>query len=255
MYGANWAGIPTDLSNKVQQAYDTPCLVSLGVGGAWFVMWPDGYYSWKFYGNYAALDKILDEAQPRSVAVSQRMQTLTAPFWMLIYCQHLTISPYNKHQFFVAFKDQTVKYSLSSEWMPQMREVFTEWQAEILQKQLAAQRQSQSWLPHRYSVGGPYPPAPQPSWNHQNYPPTPNTPQHLSPVTPGTPMSGYATPAPSFSTYSPYGDPAPAPPNTSPKSVNAVLARTQPKLPRMMSSASAGAIEVSNSSHTLQRQY
>ena len=154
--------------------------------------------------------------------------------------QHLTISPYNKHQFFVAFKDQTVKYSLSNEWMPQMREVFTEWQAEILQKQLAASRASQ-WLPHRYSIAGQYPPAAQ-EWN-QRYPPTPNTPQHLSPVTPGTPMSGYATP--SFSTYSPYGEPAPQPPNASPRSVNAVLAPTQPILPRKTTSASAGAIEVS----------
>jgi hypothetical protein len=33
-------------------------------------MWPDGYYSWKFYGNYTGLDKILNEAAPRSVAVS-----------------------------------------------------------------------------------------------------------------------------------------------------------------------------------------
>lgn len=37
---------------------------------AWFVMWPDGYYSWKFYGGYGGLDRILTDAEPRSVSVS-----------------------------------------------------------------------------------------------------------------------------------------------------------------------------------------
>jgi hypothetical protein len=54
----------------VHKAYDTPCQASLGVKDAWFVMWPDGYFSWKFYGGYANLDKILDAAEPRSVSVS-----------------------------------------------------------------------------------------------------------------------------------------------------------------------------------------
>lgn len=37
---------------------------------AWFVMWQDGYYSWKFYGHYGGLDRILTDAEPRSVSVS-----------------------------------------------------------------------------------------------------------------------------------------------------------------------------------------
>lgn len=59
------------MSDKVQKAFDTPNCVSLGVNNAWFVMWPDGYYSWKFYGNYTSLDKILRDAEPRTVDVSE----------------------------------------------------------------------------------------------------------------------------------------------------------------------------------------
>jgi hypothetical protein len=69
-HGSVWAGIPSDLSDKVQKAFDTPNCVSLGVNNAWFVMWPDGYYSWKFYGSYEGLDKILRDAEPRTVDVS-----------------------------------------------------------------------------------------------------------------------------------------------------------------------------------------
>jgi hypothetical protein len=69
-HGSTWAGVSTDLTAKVQKAFDTPSCVSLGMNEAWFIMWPDGYFSWKFYGNYKGLDKILNEAAPRSVSVS-----------------------------------------------------------------------------------------------------------------------------------------------------------------------------------------
>jgi hypothetical protein len=68
--GSVWAAIPSELSDKIQKAYDTPCCVALGVNDAWFVLWPDGYYSWKFYGGYNGLDQILTGAEPRSVSVS-----------------------------------------------------------------------------------------------------------------------------------------------------------------------------------------
>jgi hypothetical protein len=42
----------------------------MGKDNAWFVLWPDGYYAWKFYGLYGGLDKILTDAEPRSVTVS-----------------------------------------------------------------------------------------------------------------------------------------------------------------------------------------
>lgn len=68
-HGSTWAGVSSDLTDKVQKAFDTPSCVSLGMNQAWFVMWPDGYYAWKFYGKYGGLDKILTEAAPRSVSV------------------------------------------------------------------------------------------------------------------------------------------------------------------------------------------
>ncbi|ORY10628.1 hypothetical protein BCR34DRAFT_344129 [Clohesyomyces aquaticus] len=181
--GSIWAGIPTDLSDKVQKAFDTPNCVSLGMKNAWFVLWPDGYYAWKFYGQYGTLDKILDAAEPRSVS-------------------YLAISPYNDQQYFVAFRDRTVKYNLSPEWMPQMLEVFREWQVELMQKQVVQVVQRQSM------VG--YPPQPpQPQWNPNPYPQTPTspTPSYLNPSTPATPLPAYSSPVQRpFSLYSPYGD-------------------------------------------------
>lgn len=68
--GSIWAGIPSELTDKVQKAIDTPCCVSLGMDQTWFVMWPDGYYAWNFKDNYNGLDTILSQAAPRSVSVS-----------------------------------------------------------------------------------------------------------------------------------------------------------------------------------------
>ncbi|KAF2787561.1 hypothetical protein K505DRAFT_316474 [Melanomma pulvis-pyrius CBS 109.77] len=167
-HGSIWAGIPSDLSDKVQKAYDTPNCVSLGMNKAWFVMWPDGYYSWKFYGSYGGLDRILTDAEPRTVS-------------------YLAISPFNPEHYFVAFHDRTVRYNFVGcpEWLPQMQEVFTEWQAEILQRQGYQQ---------------PYQNQAQPQWNQ--YSPSPG---YLSPPTPGTPLPPYSTPATTnFSNYSPY---------------------------------------------------
>ncbi|KAF2258382.1 hypothetical protein CC78DRAFT_587228 [Lojkania enalia] len=176
-YGSIWAGVPGELTDKVQKAYDTPAQVSLGLNNAWFVMFPDGYFWWNFYGNYAGLDQILKSAEPGTVA-------------------QLAISPYNKEQYFVAFKDRTVKYNFigAPEWMPQMQEVFNEWQAEIMQRQ--AYRQSQQYF-------APMPPSQQ--WS--NYPPTPGYP---SPPVPATPLPPYSSPiTPPYSPYSPYGAPGP----------------------------------------------
>lgn len=69
-HGSVWAGVSSELTDKVQKAYDTPSSAALGVNSAWFVMWPDGYFAWKFYGAYEGLDKELKGAEPRSVAVS-----------------------------------------------------------------------------------------------------------------------------------------------------------------------------------------
>lgn len=82
--GSVWAAIPTELSDKIQKAYDTPCCVALGVNNAWFVLWPDGYYSWKFYGDYAGLDEILRAAEPRSVSVSLRLLFVLCCEWVWV---------------------------------------------------------------------------------------------------------------------------------------------------------------------------
>ncbi|KAF2467247.1 uncharacterized protein BDR25DRAFT_317004 [Lindgomyces ingoldianus] len=224
--GSIWAGIPGDLSDKVQKAFDTPCNVSLGMNNAWFVMWPDGYYAWKFYGGYATLDKILDAAEPRSVS-------------------YLAVSPYNADQYFVAFKDRTVKYNLSPEWMPQMQEVFREWQVEIMQKQMEMmqkagfrqpQQPQQPQQPYRHSIAGQYPPQPtQPQWNPNPYPTSPAspTPSYLNPSTPNTPLPAYSNPVtPGFSLYSPYGD---QPPDKTPEVMNGAMFAPQGPPPRSAS--------------------
>jgi hypothetical protein len=54
----------------VRKVFDTPLCVGLGKHNAWVVLYPDGYIEWKFYGHYSALDKILKETAPHSVAVS-----------------------------------------------------------------------------------------------------------------------------------------------------------------------------------------
>lgn len=69
-HGSLWAGIPSELEDKVRKTFDTPSCVGLGKHNAWVVVYPDGYLAWKFYGHYSGLDKILAEAAPRSVAVS-----------------------------------------------------------------------------------------------------------------------------------------------------------------------------------------
>jgi hypothetical protein len=163
-HGSTWAGIPSDLSDKVQKAFDTPNCVSLGVNNAWFVMWPDGYYSWKFYGSYGGLDKTLRDAEPRTVDVSAimpgRIYGERPPLLMdANERQYLAISPYNPEHYFVAFRDRTVKYNFAGapEWIPQIEEVFREWQNEIAQSQ--------------------YQQVSQPQWNSQ-------TNGYLSPPTP-----------------------------------------------------------------------
>jgi hypothetical protein len=71
-YGSVWAGIPSELEDKLRKTFDTPSCVALGSKNAWAVIYPDGFIAWKFYGHYSALDKILKEAVPRSVAVRLR---------------------------------------------------------------------------------------------------------------------------------------------------------------------------------------
>jgi hypothetical protein len=68
--GSIWAGIPSELEDKVRKSFQTPSCVALGVHDAWFVLWPNGDCLWKLNGHYNGLDKVLAEAAPRSVSVS-----------------------------------------------------------------------------------------------------------------------------------------------------------------------------------------
>lgn len=108
-------GAPTDLTDEVQKAFDTPCCVSLGSKHAWVIVWPDGYFSWKLYGNYGTLDKILDAgAPPRSVSVCRDTDTschIALTFFSILQ----VISTYNREQYFAAFRDRAVTYSVSPE--------------------------------------------------------------------------------------------------------------------------------------------
>ncbi|KAF3040323.1 hypothetical protein E8E12_008384 [Didymella heteroderae] len=164
--GSIWAGIPS--------AHD-----------AWFVLWPNGDCSWKFNGHYKALDKILNEAAPRSVS-------------------YVAISPYNKNHYFVAFRDQSIKYDFTGappEWMKLMTEVFDAWRAERLKKP-----RQQYFPPPGVACpqAQPYQP-PQPQQQAAYYynnaiAEIPSVPAHAfpmsPPLTPSTPSTGYPSPAP-----------------------------------------------------------
>jgi hypothetical protein len=151
---------------------------------AWFVLWPDGNFSWKFHGNYSALGQILTQAAPRSVS-------------------YVAISPYSKHHYFVAFRDQSIKYDFTgapTEWMKLMTEVFEAWAAERLQKP-----QQHFVPPHPSPYPSPqlyHPPQPQQQAAHYYnsfVAELPSSPAHVlpmsPPLTPNTPSTGYPSPA------------------------------------------------------------
>ncbi|OAL05889.1 hypothetical protein IQ06DRAFT_210842 [Phaeosphaeriaceae sp. SRC1lsM3a] len=212
--GSIWGGIPSELEDKVRKSYDAPLCVGLGKHNAWVVLYPDGYLAWKFYGHYSALDKILKEAAPGSVA-------------------YVAISPYHKEHYFVANRDRSIKYNFKGapkEWMALMTEVFKAWAAEPMQKQPlsyvpqnppAQQRyypqeqhaMSQAWQqapqqPYQQAPHQPYPQVPQQPYQqplHQPYqqaqaPNNYNSPHIMPAQLDGTPVgSTFTSPAPSYS--------------------------------------------------------
>lgn len=122
--------------------------------------------------------------------------------------QYVAISPYNKHHYFIAFQDRSIKYDFTgapAEWMKLMTEVFDAWAAERLQKP------QHLFLPPN---AVPYPQAPlhQPLqsqqqaayyYNNNNnnsfiaeLPPASTQIVPMSPpLTPNTPSIGYPSPA------------------------------------------------------------
>ncbi|KAH7402542.1 hypothetical protein BKA66DRAFT_449010 [Pyrenochaeta sp. MPI-SDFR-AT-0127] len=199
--GSIWAGIPSELEDKVRKAFDTPCCVALGAKNAWFVLYPDGYLAWKFYGHYSGLNKILTDAAPRSVS-------------------YVALSPYNKEHYFIAFRDKSIKYNFTgapSEWMKLMTEVFDAWAAERMQKQPQSYFQQTPTPyppPQAYPQVQPYPPAQpyspaqpyaqmqpyaqaRPQSLYQTGPSPPPAANPMSPpLTPNTPLPLYTSPVP-----------------------------------------------------------
>lgn len=131
---------------------------------------------------------------------------ITSKTVKLTSLQYVAISPYNKHHYFIAFQDRSIKYDFTGapeEWMKLMTEVFDAWAAERLQKP------QQLFLPPSPI---PYPQAPlhqhlQPQQqaayyynNNNNFiaelPPVSTQTVPMSPpLTPNTPSMGYPSPA------------------------------------------------------------
>jgi hypothetical protein len=120
-----------------------------------------------------------------------------------MYDQYVAISPYNRQHYFVAFRDQSIKYDFTGappEWMKLMTEVFDAWRAERMQKP-----QQQYFLPPviAYPQLQPYQP-PQPQQQAAYYynnavTELPSAPAYCvpmsPPLTPNTPSNGYPGPA------------------------------------------------------------
>ena len=213
--GSIWAGIPSELEEKVRKSCETPCCVSLGMHDSWFVLWPGGNYLWKFNGCYIPLEKILGEATPGSVSVGY---TFCPVISKLTQQQYVAISPYSDQHYFVAFRDQSVKYNFTGappEWMNLMTEAFDSMTTARLQMSL------QQHLPSKGNTYRPVPlhPSPQPqqvaAYYHNNnnnnnlaeFPPSLNYGLPSPPLSTGYPDSKYSQPAPA--TAYPYRPPQP----------------------------------------------
>jgi hypothetical protein len=220
--GSIWAGIPSELEDKVRKSYETPCCVSLGMHDSWFVSWPGGACSWKFNGCYIPLEKILGEATPGSVS-------------------YVAISPYSDQHYFVAFRDQSVKYNFTGappEWMNLMTEAFDS---------MTTARLQMSQQQHLSSNGNTYPrvplhPSPQPQQVAANY-------HNNNNLAEFPPSLNYGLPSPPLSTGysdSKYPQPAPAtaypyrPPQQNAVEMPVELPDHTPSAPASITAASTG---------------
>ncbi|KAL5119535.1 hypothetical protein ACEQ8H_002600 [Pleosporales sp. CAS-2024a] len=136
--GSIWDGIPPELEDTLRKVVDMPVFLCLGKHNAWLVLYPNGIIAWKFHGQYAALDKILKETPPLTIA-------------------YAAISPYHKEHYFIGFRDRSIKYNFKGapkEWMNLMTEVFQSWASEPIATGMPQQPQQFSQLnsqpPPRY---------------------------------------------------------------------------------------------------------
>lgn len=110
--------------------------------------------------------------------------------WLTHIRQYLSLSPYNKDHYFVAFRNRTIQYNFTGappEWMAQMNDVFAQWQAEIAQSQGPPAFPSNMPYPVQQPHLAPPPPSSSPIPPHGMLsPPSPLTPlsQHSNATSP-----------------------------------------------------------------------
>ena len=85
-----------------------------------------------------AITALWTESWPRPpLDLFQSVKLITSKTVKLTTPQYVAISPYNKHHYFVAFQNRSIRYDFTgapAEWMRLMTEVFDAWAAERLQK-------------------------------------------------------------------------------------------------------------------------
>ena len=244
--GAVWTGIAPDLRAAVEARPDPPARVALGAHGAWVALWASGDAAWRFGGCYAELDRLLAHERAARGGVAS-----------------LAISPFHADHYFVVFRDASVRYSLSPVWMPQMRAVFAEWQADALHelppqptspRELYHQQHHQ-WPPHKarpppplHPHASPHPwPAPYPSPPSQPIFEAPDTSVPAPPPPPPQPAS------PLFAAMTPYG-PAPQPLEAPPASKKARLVTRSPVALANKGTAQQPALQAPQGRHAQQQQ-
>ena len=84
--------------------------VSLGYGGSWFVLWPNGDVSWDFAGHFNELEEMLKSLPEKCVT-------------------YVALNPWAPDQWFLVLEDSTVKYCLPAEWATDVEIDIAEWQS------------------------------------------------------------------------------------------------------------------------------
>ncbi|KAF2261397.1 hypothetical protein CC78DRAFT_570553 [Lojkania enalia] len=107
--------IPATLKNLLDASSSNPTRkntthVSLGFGGSWFVLWPNGEVSWDFAGHFPELEDIIKDIPEKSIS-------------------YLALNPWAAGQYFMVLEDSSVKFCLPSEWATDIEEEIAIWQS------------------------------------------------------------------------------------------------------------------------------
>ncbi|KAF2465314.1 uncharacterized protein BDR25DRAFT_306757 [Lindgomyces ingoldianus] len=106
--------IPTTLKNLLDASSSNPnrkftTQVSLGYGGSWFVLWPNGDVSWDLAGQFEGLEDVLKKLPEKCIS-------------------YLALNPWAPGQYFLVAEDGTVKFCLPAEWAVTIEEDIATWQ-------------------------------------------------------------------------------------------------------------------------------